>query len=92
MGGIPAMRNTIPLQECFAEAYLNGPTVYNPSASIPNDRELPLLLDRSTPATKWSRWTTICPAAAFGRLPVAGADRAARRQRGGAPYELIKYD
>ena len=46
MGGIPAMRNNIPLQECFNEAYLDGPTVYNPSGKIPSDRELPLLLDR----------------------------------------------
>ena len=39
MGGIPAMRNTIPLQECFAEAYLDGPTVYNPTRTIPGDVE-----------------------------------------------------
>jgi NAD-reducing hydrogenase small subunit len=46
MGGIPAMRNNIPLQECLDEAYLNGPTVHNPSGKIPADREIPLLLDR----------------------------------------------
>ena len=50
MGGIPAMRNGIPLQECLDEAYLNGPTVHNPSGCIPNDPELPLLLDRVYPA------------------------------------------
>jgi len=27
MGGLPAMRNTIPLRECLEEAYLNSPTV-----------------------------------------------------------------
>ena len=32
MGGIPAMRNIVPLRECLEEAYLNGPTVYNPAA------------------------------------------------------------
>jgi NAD-reducing hydrogenase small subunit len=49
MGGIPALRNTIPLQECLEEAYLNGPTVYNPAGTIPNDKELPLLLNRVYP-------------------------------------------
>ena len=46
MGGIPAMRNNIPLSECFDEAYRNGPTVYNPSGQLPDDPEIPLLLDR----------------------------------------------
>jgi NAD-reducing hydrogenase small subunit len=46
MGGIPAMRNNIPLSECFDEAYRNGPTVYNPSGRLPDDPEIPLLLDR----------------------------------------------
>ena len=35
------MRNTVPLKECLEEAYLKGPTVYNPSKIIPNDPELP---------------------------------------------------
>ena len=49
MGGIPAMRNGIPLWECLEEAYVAGPSVYNPSGTIPNDPELPLLLDRVYP-------------------------------------------
>jgi len=48
-GDIPAMRNGIPLCECLEEAYLRGPTVHNPTGQIPNDRELPLLLDRVYP-------------------------------------------
>ena len=36
-GGLPAMRNTIPLQECLSEAYLDGMGVEN--AQIPNDPE-----------------------------------------------------
>lgn len=48
-GDVPSMRNTIPLEECFDEAYLNGPTVYNPNCLRPNDPELPLLLDRVYP-------------------------------------------
>jgi len=46
-GGLPAMRNGIPVQELLAEAYLNGPTLAN--RLIPNDEELPPLLDRVYP-------------------------------------------
>jgi NAD-reducing hydrogenase small subunit len=38
MGGIPAMRNMIPLQECMEEAFVGGPTVYNPEGLMPNDK------------------------------------------------------
>ncbi|KJV06192.1 NADP oxidoreductase [Methylocucumis oryzae] len=46
-GGLPAMRNFIPLEECLAEAYLHGIGVEN--AHVPNDEELPLLLDKVRP-------------------------------------------
>ena len=46
-GGLPAMRNFIPLEECLAEAYLDGTGVENPQ--IPSDPELPLLLDQVHP-------------------------------------------
>jgi NAD-reducing hydrogenase small subunit len=46
-GGIPAMRNHIPLQECLEEAYLHGVGVDCPQ--IPNDPDLPLLLDKVHP-------------------------------------------
>ncbi len=49
MGGLPAMRNHVPLEECLAEAYLNGPTVHNPGKQIPNDPEIPLLLNKVYP-------------------------------------------
>ena len=51
MGGLPAMRNAMPLKECLDEAYKNGPTVYNPSGRIPADPELPLLLDKVYPSS-----------------------------------------
>jgi NAD-reducing hydrogenase small subunit len=38
MGGIPAMRNMIPQQECMEEAFVGGPTVYNPEGLMPNDK------------------------------------------------------
>ncbi|MEM1136124.1 MAG: NADP oxidoreductase [Bacteroidota bacterium] len=49
MGGIPSMRNAIPLEECFREAYLVGPSVYNPENIIPTDKELPALLNKVYP-------------------------------------------
>lgn len=47
MGGLPAMRNGIPVKECLEEAYLKSPTVDD--AIIPNDDELPMILDRVYP-------------------------------------------
>jgi NAD-reducing hydrogenase small subunit len=50
MGGLPAMRNGIPIKDCLAEAYLDGPTVdTNTDKIIPNDDELPMILDRVYP-------------------------------------------
>lgn len=48
-GGVPAMRNMIPLRECIEEAFVQSPTVHNPQQIVPNDREVPLLLDRVYP-------------------------------------------
>jgi len=51
MGGLPALRNTVPLEECIAEAYLNGPSVAgnNEAGIIPNDPELPVILNKVYP-------------------------------------------
>ena len=51
MGGLPALRNVIPLKECLDEAYLNGPTVAdaNPRKIIPHDPDLPKILNRVYP-------------------------------------------
>ncbi|NJC87883.1 MAG: NADP oxidoreductase [Desulfuromonas sp.] len=46
-GGIPALRNRVPLEECLAESYLHGVGVENPQ--IPSDPELPLLLNKVRP-------------------------------------------
>ncbi|MEH6628211.1 MAG: NADP oxidoreductase [Motiliproteus sp.] len=46
-GGVPAMRNGIDVRECLAEAYLDGSGIVNPQ--IPDDPELPLLLDKVRP-------------------------------------------
>ena len=93
MGGIPALRNTIPLVECLEEAYLNGPTVYNPSGKIPDSEEIPLMLNQVYPChevVKMDYHLPGCPppadtiwealVALLNAVPIE------------LPYELIKYD
>jgi len=46
-GGIPAMRNQFEIQDCLKEVYLDGIGIENPQ--IPNDPEIPLLLDKVHP-------------------------------------------
>jgi NAD-reducing hydrogenase small subunit len=93
MGGIPAMRNMVPLQECLAEAYLNGPTVYNPTGQIPNDEELPILLNKVYPChevVKIDYHLPGCPPSAdtlWEALVALLSDKPVA-----LPYELIKYD
>jgi NAD-reducing hydrogenase small subunit len=46
-GGIPAMRNQFELRECLEESYVHGVGLGN--AMIPNDPEIPLLLNKVHP-------------------------------------------
>jgi NAD-reducing hydrogenase small subunit len=46
-GGIPAMRNQVSLADCLQESYCDGIGVHNPG--IPNDIEIPLLLNQVHP-------------------------------------------
>ncbi|HUV12003.1 MAG TPA: NADP oxidoreductase [Acidobacteriota bacterium] len=93
MGGIPAMRNMIPLEECLQEAFVDGPTIHNPTGAIPNDVEIPLLLDKVYPChevVKIDYYLPGCPppadtlwealVALLNNKPIS------------LPYELIKYD
>jgi len=93
MGGIPAMRNNIPLQECLEEAYLNGPTVYNPDKQIPNDPEIPLLLNKVYPAhevVKIDYYLPGCPPSADTLWEALVA--LLHNKPIELPYQLIKYD
>jgi len=49
MGGLPALRNDIPLRECLEEAYLNVPTSIPGKRVIPHHVDLPKILDRVYP-------------------------------------------
>jgi NAD-reducing hydrogenase small subunit len=93
MGGLPALRNTLPLKECLEEAYLNGPTVYNPGKVLPNDKELPLILDKVYPiqsVVKVDYYLPGCPPSAdliWQALVALLTNKPLE-----LPYELIKYD
>ena len=92
-GDIPAMRNGIPLRECLEEAYIHGPTCYNPDGIIPNDPEIPLILDRVYPVDEVVKIDYFLP----GCPPSADTIWAAlvallEGKPLDLPYELIKYD
>ena len=92
-GGIPALRNGIALADCFREAYLEGPTVANARGEIPDDPEIPLLLDRVVPcheAVKIDYHLPGCPPSADTLWAALSALLAGNTPE--LPYELVKYD
>ena len=92
-GGIPALRNTIPLEECLNEAYRNGPTVYNPNNVIPSDKEIPLCLNKVYPChhvVKIDYFLPGCPPSAD--TIWKGLTTLLAGEPLTLPYELIKYD
>ncbi|OPZ25664.1 MAG: NAD-reducing hydrogenase HoxS subunit delta [Lentisphaerae bacterium ADurb.BinA184] len=93
MGGIPALRNNVPLEECFEVAYRSGPTVYNPGGQVPNDPDIPLLLDRVYPChevVKMDYHLPGCPPSADAIWQTLVALLTNKPLE--LPYELIKYD
>ena len=91
-GGLPAMRNGIPVKECLEEAYLNCPTVEDNSI-MPNDDEIPMILDRVYPiqeVVKVDYYLPGCPPRAdmIWNALVALLEG----KEIDLPYEVIKYD
>ncbi len=91
MGGLPAMRHGIPIEECFKEAYIDGPTVDD--NIIPNDDELPMILDRVYPLSEIVKIDYYLP----GCAPRADLiwEAVAALVTGNElnlPYELVKFD
>ena len=90
-GGIPSMRNRVPLKRCLEESFIRGRGIEN--AQIPDDPELPLLLNRVRPLhhiVKVDYFLPGCPpsADAFWRFLtelLAGRDPS-------LPRELIRFD
>lgn len=94
MGGLPALRNDIPVKECIDEAYLGGPTVQlNEEKIIPNDPELPHILDRVYPAhevVKIDYFLPGCPPRADLIWNALVALVTGNEME--LPYEVVKFD
>ncbi len=93
-GGVPSMRNLVPLKECLEEAYLNGPTVKSENTGIiPNDPDIPVLLDRVYPCHEVVKIDYFLPGCPPSADTIWNALVALLK---GEPlnldYELIKYD
>jgi len=94
MGGLPALRNGISIKECLEEAYLNGPTVgENVEKIMPNDDELPMLLDNVYPCheiVKVDYYLPGCPPTAEliwnALVALVTGDELK------LPYEVVKFD
>jgi len=93
MGGLPALRNDISVKECLAEAYLDGPTTVNKKKILPNDEELPMILNKVYPChevVKMDYHLPGCPPGADLIWDVLHALILSVDIE--IPYELIKYD
>jgi len=91
MGGLPAMRNGIPVKECLEEAYLRCPTVDD--NIIPNDEEIPMILDRVYSLheiVKIDYFLPGCPPRADLIWEALSALLSGREID--LPYEVLKYD
>ncbi len=90
-GGVPHLRNTVPLRECMEEAYLKGPSVVD--GVMPNDPDIPLILDKVYPVhevVKIDYWLPGCPPRA--ETFWAALTALLKGEEPKLPYELIKYD
>ena len=93
MGGIPAMRNNIPLKECLDEVYIHGPSVHNPGGLTPNDPDIPRLLNKVFPVhevVKIDYHLPGCPPSADAIWETLVALLTNKPIT--LPYELLKYD
>ena len=94
MGGLPALRNGIPIKECLNEAYLDGPTVRdNDKQIIPNDDEIPMMLDKVYPLheiVKIDYYLPGCPPSA--ELIWNALVALVTGDEMKLPYEVIKFD
>jgi NAD-reducing hydrogenase small subunit len=91
MGGVPAMRNMVPLSECLEEAYLKGLSVAD--GTLPNDPDIPVLLDRVYPShevVKIDYFLPGCPPSADAIWGFLTAFLAGRKFEPG--HGMIRYD
>lgn len=93
MGGLPAMRNGIPVRECLEEAYFHSPTVDPEDRVIPNDEDLPVILDRVYPlheVVKIDHFLPGCPPSADLIWEALTALLEGRPLN--ITYDMLKYD
>ena len=94
MGGLPAMRNGIPLKDCLREAYLLSPSVQaNNQHIIPNDEEIPMILDKVYPCqdiVKIDYYLPGCPPPAD--LIWEALVALINNREMELPYEVVKFD
>lgn len=93
MGGLPAMRNGIPIKECLEEAYLNSPTVAPEDRMIPDDEDIPIILDRVYPChevVKIDHFLPGCPPPAD--LIWEALTALVEGRPLNLTYDMIKYD
>jgi NAD-reducing hydrogenase small subunit len=91
-GGVPAMRNSIGLRECLEAVYLNGVSLEGQGV-IPNDEDLPLLLDRVYPShevVKIDYFLPGCPPS--GDAMWEGLKALLTGHEPALPYLLCKYE
>jgi NAD-reducing hydrogenase small subunit len=90
-GGVPAMRNGLPLRVLLEEGYVKGIGVDNPQ--IPDDPELPLLLNRVHPINeivKVDYYLPGCPPPADAFWELITALMAGREPQ--LNYEIRRFD
>jgi NAD-reducing hydrogenase small subunit len=91
-GGVPAMRNMVPIKECLEEAFINGPTVQGGEGIIPNE-DIPIMLDKVYPAhqvVKIDYFLPGCPPS--GDVVWAALTALLEGREPELPYELVKFD
>lgn len=92
MGGLPAMRNGIPVSECLKEAYIDGPTVKG-NTLIPNDDEIPMILDRVYPCHEIVKIDYFIPGCApRADLIWEALVALVKGEEMSLPYEVFKFD
>ncbi len=92
-GGVPAMRNVVPLKECLEEAFLNGITVVNDLGKVPHDPDIPVLTDKVYPChevVKIDYFLPGCPPSADTLWAALTALLSGKEPE--LPYELVKFD
>ncbi len=94
MGGLPAMRNGIPVTECLEEAYCDGITVgENKERIMPNDEELPIILDKVYPLHEIVKIDYYLPGCApRADLIWEAVVALVTGDELKIPYELVKFD